>query len=110
MLGDYLSSLAKLLAVPIGLTYPAHREIIERGAARVEQLLLHHERRLNQMRDRAVDSPLTAWELVGSIFRPNLTVIQQRLALRETVSHLEYLRLRSRLGIEERDGVAWYTA
>lgn len=108
VLGDYLSSLRRLLGVPIGLTYPAHGGIIERGAARVEQILVHHERRLTEMADLAHLSPLTAWALVATVFRPNLGPTEQRLALRETVSHLEYLRLRGRLEIEDREGVIWY--
>lgn len=108
VLGDYLTSLQRLLTVPIELTYPAHGGIIERGSARVEQILLHHERRLGDMADRAHRSPHTAWAIMGSVFRPNLSPIAQRLALRETVAHLEHLRLRSQLRAEDRNGVTWY--
>ncbi len=108
VLGDYLHSLRRLLEVPIGLTYPAHGTLIERGAARVEQILLHHDRRLSQMADRARQEAQTAWEMVGGIFRPHLNPMEQRLALRETVAHLEYLRLREVLAARDRDGVLWY--
>lgn len=108
VLGDYLSSLRRLLEMRIGPTYPAHGGLIERGAARVEQILLHHERRLAQMGERAERSPMTAWAMVDAIFRPHLSPLEQRLALRETVAHLEYLRLRERLRVESRDGVVWY--
>lgn len=108
VLGDYLGSLHRLLGLPIGLTYPAHGGIVERGSARVEQILLHHERRLDQMRSRAQTAPLTAWAMVGAIFRPSLSPIEQRLALRETVAHLEHLRLAERIHHEDRDGIIWY--
>lgn len=108
VLGDYLHSLRRLLEVPIGLTYPAHGTLIERGGARVEQILLHHDRRLTQMADRARQHAQTAWEMVGAVFRPHLSPIQQRLALRETVAHLEYLRLRDVLATSDREGVLWY--
>lgn len=108
VLGDYLSSLRRLQDLRIGLTYPAHGTIIEHGGERAGQIILHHQRRLRQMQDRAQHAPLTAWELMGAVFRPHLTPIQQRLALRETVSHLEHLRLRGRLAGEDRDGVLWY--
>jgi hypothetical protein len=45
---------------------------------------------------------------MGSVFRPNLSPLEQRLALRETVAHLEHLRLGEHLGVEDRGGVAWY--
>lgn len=108
VLGDYLASLERLLEIPIGITYPAHGTLIERGAARVEQILLHHERRLGQMQDRAEVGPLTAWSMMEAVFRPHLSTLEQRLALRETVSHLEHLRLSERLDTEDRDGVLWY--
>lgn len=109
-LGDYLASLQQLLEIGIGLTYPAHGSIIERGAARVEQILLHHERRLDQMWGRARGTALTAWEMVNAVFRPHLTPLEQRLAFRETVAHLEHLRLRDRLRREDRHGVYRYQA
>lgn len=107
-LGDYQRSLRRLLDLPIGLTYPAHGAIIERGASRVEQILLHHERRLGQMQERTQQSALTAWSMVAAVFRPHLSPLEQRLALRETVAHLEHLRLGSRVRREDRDGVVWY--
>lgn len=110
VLGDYLASLRRLIDLPIGVTFPAHGTIIERGAQRADQILLHHERRLGQMEERASEEALTAWRLVGRLFRPNLSPVQQRLALRETVSHLEHLRLEGYLGCEDRDGVLWYRA
>ena len=108
VLGDYLTSLERLLTVPIGLTYPAHGTIIERGAARVEQIVLHHERRLAQMSSRAQTGAITAWTMMQAIFRPHLSPADQRLALRETVAHLEHLRLMERLAAQDRDGVIWY--
>ncbi len=108
VLGDYLMSLRRLLTVPIGLTYPAHGTIIERGAARVGQIMLHHERRLAQMTARAAADAVTAWKMMEAIFRPHLSLLEQRLALRETVAHLEHLRLYGRLASEDRDGVVWY--
>lgn len=108
VLGDYLGSLRRLLDERIGVTYPAHGGLIDRGSARVEQLLLHHSRRLADMREHVKASSLTAWDLVGSIFRPNLEPDHQRLALLETIAHLEHLRLSDALDTEERDGVVRY--
>ncbi|MFP3914441.1 MAG: MBL fold metallo-hydrolase [Actinomycetota bacterium] len=108
VLGDYMASLRRLLQMPIGLTYPAHGGPITRGAARAHQLLLHHHRRLDQMRDRAVDAPATAWDMVEAVFRPHLSPEHQRLALRETIAHLEHLRLDGRLRRQDSDGVVRY--
>lgn len=99
-LGTYLESLHRIEAMDIGLTYPAHVDILERGSLRARQIILHHERRLGAMVQEVKHEAKTAWELVGEIFRPHLNPLEERLALSETLAHLEYLRLRGEL---ERD-------
>jgi glyoxylase-like metal-dependent hydrolase (beta-lactamase superfamily II) len=103
-LGNYISSLQRLLSLDLRTTYPAHGTIIDRGDERARQILLHHDRRLLDMADmvRARDS--TAWEVMLASFRPNLTPIETRLAFLETVSHLQHLAVTGRLRREERDG------
>ncbi len=107
-LGDYLAALRRLLAAEIGLTYPAHGRIVERGSARVSQILLHHERRLAGMEEVVRLGPATAWRVMGQVFRPHLSAMEKRLALRETVAHLEHLRILTRLASFEEDEVVWY--
>lgn len=110
VLGDYLASLQKLLAVRIGLTYPAHGTIIEHGDERARQILLHHDRRLLDMAQLVREGDTTAWEVMLASFRPNLEPIQARLAFLETVSHLEHLRLTGRIQAEERSDRLIYRA
>ncbi len=95
VLGDYLASLQRLIESDVGLTYPAHGGIVEHGARRAEQISLHHDRRLSGMLDVVSQAPRTAWDVMLESYRPNLNSIEQRLALRETVSHLEHLRTRT---------------
>ncbi len=97
VLGQYLASLERLVALQVGLTYPAHGGIVEHGARRAEQISLHHDRRLSGMLEVVTVAPRTAWEVMVESYRPNLTSIEQRLALRETVSHLEHLRARDQV-------------
>lgn len=107
-LGTYLDSLARIEAMDIGLTYPAHVEILERGSLRARQIILHHERRLGAMVQEVRSQAKTAWELVGEIFRPHLDPLEERLALSETLAHLEYLRLRGELDRTMEAGVWHY--
>lgn len=108
-LGDYISSLQRLLGIGIGLTYPAHGTIVERGDERTRQLLLHHDRRLLDMAELVREDDTTAWEVMMKSFRPNLDAIQTRLAFLETVAHLEHLRLTGRVRDKNRDGMVVYT-
>ena len=107
-LGDFLGSLARIERMRIGLTYPAHGVMVEHGSARAEQLLVHHQRRLRDMLEVIDPSGSTAWDIMEKVFRPNLSSAEQRLALRETIAHLEHLRLSGRLVGLESDGVLRY--
>jgi glyoxylase-like metal-dependent hydrolase (beta-lactamase superfamily II) len=109
-LGDYLASLRRLLALDIGLTYPAHGSLIDRGDERAHQILLHHERRLRDMAELVANRDASAWGVMTDSFRPNLTAVETRLAFLETVSHLEHLRLSGRIDLEERAGEVFYRA
>jgi len=95
VLGLYLASLQRLIELEVGLTYPAHGGVVEHGARRAEQISLHHDRRLSGMLDVVSVAPRTAWDVMVESYRPNLDSIEQRLALRETVSHLEHLCTRN---------------
>ncbi|MGD2042260.1 MAG: MBL fold metallo-hydrolase [Acidimicrobiia bacterium] len=109
-LGDYMTSLDKLLTMGIGLTYPAHGTLIERGDERIRQILLHHDRRLRDMADLVANEDTTAWKVMIESFRPNLSPTDARLAFLETVSHLEHLRIGGRIHLEDRDGTVVYHA
>lgn len=108
-LGEYLASLQRLVAMGIGITYPAHGSIVEQGDERARQILLHHDRRLFDMTDLVRSADATAWEVMVTSFRPNLDALQTRLAFQETVSHLEHLRLTGRIRYVERDQMVLYT-
>ena len=110
VLGDYLGSLQRLIAMDVGVTYPAHGSIIEQGDERSRQILLHHDRRLLDMAELVRSENTTAWKVMLKSFRPNLDPLQSRLAFLETISHLEHLRVTGRIRDEERDGKVIYRA
>ncbi|HKY48059.1 MAG TPA: MBL fold metallo-hydrolase [Acidimicrobiia bacterium] len=107
-LGDFLNSLARIEQLAVGLTYPAHGALVEHGSARAEQLLAHHQRRLADMLEVIDPTGASAWEVMEKVFRPNLGPGEQRLALRETIAHLEHLRLQGKLAPLDRDGTRQY--
>ena len=107
-LGDYLDGLDRLVGISAGLTYPAHGVAIDRGAARAAQIRAHHRRRLDDAAALLATGPMTAWTMMGRLFRPHLIAFEKRLALRETLSHLEHLRRVRRVESFAEDGVIWY--
>ena len=93
-LGTYTTSLRRIEDLAIGLTYPAHGAIVERGSLRARQIILHHERRLGGITQELRHGPATAWEIMEAIFRPNLLPFEKRLAFSETMAHMSHLEHR----------------
>lgn len=108
VLSDFLDSLRRVEGLLVTTTYPAHGAVIEHGSARASQILLHHQRRLLGMLDVIDPGGTTSWEVMERVFRPNLSPGDQRLALRETVAHLEHLRFKDRLRAFEVEGMIRY--
>ncbi|HEX6946412.1 MAG TPA: MBL fold metallo-hydrolase [Acidimicrobiia bacterium] len=109
VLADYIQSLRRLIALQVGVTYPAHGTLIARGDERAHQILLHHDRRLLDMMELVRREDSSAFEVMLKSFRSDLSALQIRLAMLETIAHLEHLRLQGRISATERDGVVVYT-
>jgi glyoxylase-like metal-dependent hydrolase (beta-lactamase superfamily II) len=108
VLAEFLDSLRRIEKSGVATTYPAHGAIVEHGSARATQIILHHQRRLQGMIDVIDPTGTTTWQVMERVFRPNLSILEQRLALRETLAHLEHLRLTQRLrSIEEGQAVRY---
>ena len=107
-LGTYLASLHRVEAIEPHIAYPAHGDRIERGAARANQIALHHSRRLLGMLEQMREGPRTAWQVMNASFKPNMPPMQTRLALQETLAHLEYLRMRRQVEQSDHGGVVSY--
>ena len=108
VLGEFLDSLRKIEELRLTTTYPAHGGIVSHGSARAEQILLHHQRRLVGMREVVAPLGSNAWQVMEQVFRPNLSPMDQRLALRETIAHLEHLQLTGRLQLGDDHDVVRY--
>jgi glyoxylase-like metal-dependent hydrolase (beta-lactamase superfamily II) len=103
-LGTYLASLDRIINLDVRETHPGHGPTIERGSARAHQILLHHQRRLETILGILIDGPRTPWDVMGAVFRSNLSSLEERLAFQETMAHLEHLRLEGRVERDRLDG------
>ena len=114
-LGSYLQSLRNIREYPAALALPAHRG---RGelAARVDQLLEHHARRLDEtLRILRQQPEQTAFQLAGQMtWRirarswAEFPLTQKWFAVGETVAHLEHLVQLGALRADTVDGVVRY--
>jgi len=116
-LRDYLESLVKVRALPDLRLLPAHGDTDRRSHARVDELLEHHDHRL-ELCLSAVESGLaTAYDvaLVLPWTRHNrsfkdLDIFNAGMAVMETMVHLDLLWLQGRIARDEVDGVYVYQA
>lgn len=109
-LADFVDSLRAVRRLPVTLALPGHGEPFPDLATRVDQTLSHHRQRLEAIQAVLGPQPKTAWEVASSlrwtsrqVTFESLDVWNRRLALLETMAHLEYLRApggvgQSRLG------------
>jgi glyoxylase-like metal-dependent hydrolase (beta-lactamase superfamily II) len=109
-LGDYLTSLARIAALELRLVLPGHHEPIDDPAARAQELIRHHDARLEQTSLALGGSPGTAYDISLALFPEPLPPVLRRFALAETRAHLEYLVLRDGAARIEEDGRVSYLA
>lgn len=103
-LGDFLASLAKVRAMPDAMLLPAHGLPTDSVHARIDELVDHHGRRLDNTAAAADDGADTAylvahilrWTRRGRAFR-DLDPFNQMLATCETAAHLELLAAQGRM-------------
>lgn len=101
-LGDYLISLQKIRKYQMKLALPAHRKNDKNVYERIEEIWFHHQARLKGCIDAlAKKSNMTAyetaaclqWSMRGKCWE-DFPVSQRWFAMGETLSHLDYLRIR----------------
>ncbi|MBI2858858.1 MAG: MBL fold metallo-hydrolase [Chloroflexi bacterium] len=118
-LGDFIASLEKVRRLKVSHVLPAHGEPFQDLAGRTGELLRHHEERSKEIIGAMGCSPETAYELAGRVpwlkdlgGRPfsALSKVDQRLALAETISHLEYFVSQGTAYRVEQDGHLAYFA
>ena len=98
-LGVYMDNLRKVRAMPVQHMYGAHRFNVESHVKRVDELLAHHERRLEEVCGLLREGRQTAfdvaagmhWDFGGGNFL-QFPLTQQWFAAGEALAHLEYLR------------------
>lgn len=97
-LTQYLDNLEKIAKLELDIILPGHRNIITECHKRINEIKLHHEKRLVEALDALTDGPLTAyqaaqrmtWDLTYASFE-EFPFPQKWFATGETAAHLEYL-------------------
>ncbi len=102
-LGDFLGSLAKVRPLSAKLVLPAHGPVFTDLAGRVDELLAHHEKRLDQCFAALSDGGSTALDVAMKLpwtrrerAFDDLDFFNRMLAVWETLAHLYLLESKGR--------------
>ncbi len=116
-LGDYLQSLRLMRTLPDSRLLPAHGPVAPSVHARVDELLEHHEQRLDATCAAVQAGADTGYEVARALLWTRrgrrfdeMDLFNRMLAVNETVAHLDVLVARNRLTVAtSADGVAHYS-
>jgi glyoxylase-like metal-dependent hydrolase (beta-lactamase superfamily II) len=109
-LGDFLESQRKVQRRDVSLVLPAHGGIFTDHRHRANQIIQHHEYRLQEMLDFVRRAPHTGYEVATHVFAldGDSPVTVQFPATFETLAHLEYLRHRNLVEKETHNDRVYY--
>jgi glyoxylase-like metal-dependent hydrolase (beta-lactamase superfamily II) len=114
-LRDYLDSLRLVRTMPDRRLLPAHGPTGPSVHRRVDELLSHHARKLDQMVQKIGTDTATANEIARRLTWTRhrralieLAPLHQMLAVLETAAHLDLLAAQAQLSTSEADGVRYY--
>ena len=113
---DYLENLDKIAALHIERIFPAHREIIENGYRRIQELKEHNARRIEDILEIIGNDKVTGAETASRMHWDikskwiDFPPFQKLFAVGEALSHLTYLVCRGVLKKElGTDGIVYYS-
>ena len=95
-LARYLKSTRNMRNLPADLVLPGHGPLFHDLGGRIDELLSHHEERLELMLREIEGAPKTPFEVSRKVFRYGLSLYERCFALAETLAHLEHLVLEGR--------------
>lgn len=114
-LRDFLESLLLVRAMPDLALLPAHGPVAPSVHARVDELIDHHDTRLASMLAALADGPRTAYQVALAVRwtsrdkkLTDLDLMNQTMAVGETLSHLDLLVARGQAAARLSDGVRYY--
>ena len=116
-LGDFMASLTKVRALPDLPVGPAHGPVAPSSHARVDELLAHHDLRLDQSLAALASGPSSSEDVARRLgwtrherAYEELDEFSRGMAAMETKAHLELLAARGQVVRTEDDGVVIFSA
>jgi glyoxylase-like metal-dependent hydrolase (beta-lactamase superfamily II) len=106
-LGDFLGALRAVRSLPVKRVLPAHGDPFDDLPGRVDQILAHHDARLEATVAAIGTSERDAYAICRTLFPVLRSAHEERFALAETLAHLRYLERRGKVREIEGFLVRW---
>lgn len=114
-LSEYMRALRKVEKLDVRIVLPAHEQPFTNLTQRVEELLGHHERRLQQVLAPLRNRSLSAREVASQVewmvgLWDRMDGMNRLLAIQETLAHLRLLQEQGRVTVVQKEGVSLFQA
>ena len=96
-LADFLGALRMVRTLDVRRVLPAHGDAFDGLAGRVDELIAHHDQRLEAVADLAGKGERTTYAICRDLFPVLRSAHEERFALAETLAHLRFLERRGRV-------------
>ena len=96
-LHEYLEGLRRMAAYEPKRVLPAHGRPFTDAPARVDALVSHHQRRLDQILEIVGADEMSAWQVAVDLWGPRENLYEKRLALQEGLAHLQALAVEGKV-------------
>jgi glyoxylase-like metal-dependent hydrolase (beta-lactamase superfamily II) len=113
-LGRYLKSLQEVRELNVELTLPGHDKPFTRLRPRIDEIIRHHHHRNQEILESIAFKPRTAFQIAKVISWgdsskwQDLPPFHKRMAIFETLAHLEMMAAESRINKLPRGGIIYY--
>ncbi len=114
-LADYLNALHRVAALPVDLVLPSHGQVFTDLPRRVVEIEQHHEQRKREILAALAEQPRTAYGIAsviswstGGVPWEQLPPFLRRMAVTETLAHLELFFAQGLVTKTLEDGVVLY--
>ncbi len=119
-LGDFIKSLNEIKQLDIDLVLPGHENPFTGLSTRIDALIQHHEQRKSNIVKALKDGAKTTYQIANRILwmtdeygeegisYQSLAPLDKRLAVLETLAHLELLRIDGKIDKSSRNSIIYY--
>jgi len=108
ILQHYLRSLDRIDELNSRIILPGHEQIIYNPHERITAIKNHHQNRLYEISKIIQNNPITPLQIALHHFGDDLDLMNQILAISETLVHLDYLEFQNKVYKTEKDGILLY--